>query len=55
MIIQKIGNRYYATGQGLEAEGKTHLQALCRLVKEIMEMKSFYESICGVGSYSPHY
>lgn len=44
MSIEKEGNHYVAEGDGLRAEGKTHLQAIMNLIREIVDMRSFYHS-----------
>jgi hypothetical protein len=46
MYIQKIpkSNTYEAIGLGLRATGKSHLQALTNLFREIKSMQELYSS-----------
>lgn len=42
MSIEKEGKHYVAEGEGLRAEGKTHLEALTNLLREIVSMRALF-------------
>ncbi len=48
MIIEKTKGGYTATGEGLVATGRTHYEALSRLLAEIFDMRRFENQIFGL-------